>query len=84
MPEVRDIEVKEKLTPERFKELVRNCAQALENNQEFDVTVAGQTFHIPSEAWTQANKLEVEYEIDEGEYELQLTMKWEMNPPEND
>lgn len=74
-PKLMDIEVKERLGKDVFLRMLHQWAEGLESNQAFDVTVKGQSFTIPADAASKA-RLEVEYEIDEGEFELQFTMKW--------
>jgi amphi-Trp domain-containing protein len=73
--EVKDIEVKEKMSPDQFKQMLRQWVEALDNNQEFTVSLKGHEYTVPGGAINHA-KLEVEYEIDKGEYELEFTMKW--------
>jgi len=71
----KDIEQKEMLDRGQFQELLRNWQHALEHNQDFEVTVAGSTYTIPADALDKG-RFRVEYEIDNGEYEFELTLKW--------
>lgn len=71
----KDIEQKEMLERGQFQELLRNWQDALERNQDFEVTVAGNTYTIPADALDKG-RFRVEYEIDNGEYEFELTLKW--------
>lgn len=72
---VADIELKEKCSRDQFLQFLRNWVEALEGNHDMRVTVKGQNVTIPAEAPSKG-RMEVEYEIEEGEYEFQLTMKW--------
>ena len=72
---LKDMELKEKVNREQFIQLMRQWMEAAQGKREFDVMVKGQSCKIPADAMEKA-KLEVEYEIDDGEYELQFTMKW--------
>lgn len=73
--ETKEVEQKEYLDRSRFQELLRNWQFALERNQDFEVSVAGNTYTIPADALDKG-RFRVEYEIDEGEYEFELTLKW--------
>ncbi len=70
-----DIELKERLDPSLFKEFIRRWADALERQEDMTVVIHGEQCHIPYEAFATA-KLEAEYEIEDGEYEFELKMKW--------
>ncbi len=73
--QMKFMELKERLRPETFKDLVRGFGEALEERHDFEFTVRDQKCKVPADAISKA-KLEVEYEIDEGEYEFQFKMKW--------
>ena len=70
-----DIEQKEHLDRQRFTTLVQGWANALERGEDYQVTVAGKPYSIPSQA-LESGRCRVEYEIDNGEHEFQLTLKW--------
>jgi amphi-Trp domain-containing protein len=72
MPE---LEQKEKIDRARFVSLLRDCLAAIEQNQSFNVSVNGDNHVIPSEAFDKG-WYRVEYEIDKGEHEFELTLKW--------
>lgn len=71
----KGIEQKEMLDRAQFQALLQQWQQALERNQDFEVTVAGNSYTIPADA-LEKGRFRVEYEIDEGEYEFELTLKW--------
>jgi amphi-Trp domain-containing protein len=71
----QDMELKETVDRSRFIDLLRNIQTSLEGGQEFEVMVDNQTYTIPADVADRC-KFRVEYEIDKGEYELELTMKW--------
>jgi len=71
----QDLELKETIDRSRFVELLRGLQTAIEGSQEFEVVVDGQTYTIPADV-AERSRFRVEYEIDKGEYEFELTMKW--------
>jgi amphi-Trp domain-containing protein len=71
----QDIEQKELLDRQRFVEMLREWVNALERNEDFNVSVAGNQYTIPANA-VDIGRCRVEYEIDKGEYEFELTVKW--------
>ncbi len=70
-----DLEQKEHLDRQRFTALLQGWAKALERGEDFQVSVAGKPYTIPAHA-LDIGRSRVEYEIDKGEYEFQLTLKW--------
>ena len=70
-----DIELKETVERQRFLEILHQWVQAIERKQDFEVRVKGETHRIPADA-IERGRLQVEYEIDNGEYEFELTLKW--------
>jgi amphi-Trp domain-containing protein len=72
---VQKLEEKELVDRARFLALLRNWQQSIENNQDFNVSVNGRQFTVPTDALDKG-RFRVEYEIDEGEYEFELTLKW--------
>ena len=75
MSGVKDIEQKEWLDRARFVEVLRGWLEAMDRNQDFNVQVGGNDFVIPANA-AEAGRFRLEYEIDEGEHEFELTLKW--------
>lgn len=71
----QDMEVKEIVDKQRFVGLLRDFLTAAERGQDCHVVVKGEKFYIPGHAFDKG-RLEVEYEIDEGEHEFELTLKW--------
>lgn len=72
---IQDLEVKEKLDRQTLCRILRDWADALDEGREFAVKVQGTDYTIPADA-CERGKMDIEYEIDGGEYELQATMKW--------
>lgn len=72
---IQDLEQKEVIDRDQFVKLLRGLQLAIERNQEFEVTVNGQPHVIPADV-AERSRFRVEYEIDKGEYEFELTMKW--------
>ncbi len=70
-----EFELKERLDPERFIAMMRQVTDALSNRQSVELKVDGQSCEIPVDTVLDG-KLEVEYEYEDGEYELEFTMKW--------
>lgn len=71
----QDIEQKEQLDRQRFVEMLRGWVDALERNEDYNVNVAGNPYVIPANA-VDIGRCRVEYEVDQGEYEFELTVKW--------
>lgn len=72
---MQDMEKKELVDRSQFLELMRRFQQGMERNQDFEISVDGETYSIPATAFD-SGRFRVEYEIDDGEYEFQLTLKW--------
>jgi amphi-Trp domain-containing protein len=72
---MQNMELKETLDRNRFLEMLQGWTRAIEQNQDFEVRVNGQSHTIPADA-IDRGRLRVEYEIDRGEYEFELTLKW--------
>jgi hypothetical protein len=72
---MQNMELKETLDRNRFLEMLQGWTRAIEQNQDFEVRVNGQSHIIPADA-IDRGRLRVEYEIDRGEYEFELTLKW--------
>jgi hypothetical protein len=70
-----DLELKENCDKRQFVEVMREWLQAIDRNQDFEVKVKGQLCRIPAEA-LEKGRFRLEYEIDKGEYEFELTLKW--------
>jgi hypothetical protein len=74
--ETQDIELKEHVDRKRFLGLLNEFLKASEGNSNFSLEVKGRQCGVPASAFANAN-FRVEYEIDEGEHELEFTMKWQ-------
>jgi len=72
----KEIEQKEWVDQTRFVEILREWVTALERKQDFTTLIKGESFVIPRDAVSKA-RFRVEYEIDEGDHEFELTMKWQ-------
>jgi len=72
---MQDIEQKEQVDRAQFMELMRRFQQGLERNQDFEISVNGENYTIPATAFD-SGRFRVEYEIDDGEYEFEMTLKW--------
>lgn len=72
---LKEIEQKEWVDQTRFMEILREWLTALERKQSFTTLIKGESFVIPGDRASKA-RFRVEYEIDEGEHEFELTMKW--------
>jgi amphi-Trp domain-containing protein len=72
---VQDLEEKEVIDQAHFVNLLRGLQLAIERGQDFEITVGGNRHVIPADA-AERSRFRVEYEIDKGEYEFELTMKW--------
>lgn len=72
---MQDLEKKELVDRSQFLELMRRFQQGMERNQDFEISVDGETYSIPATAFDNG-RFRVEYEIDDGEYEFELTLKW--------
>lgn len=70
-----NIELKETYDRNRFLQLLQGWAQAIEQQREFEFIIDGETRVIPANA-VDTGKLRVEYEIEKGEHEFELTLKW--------
>lgn len=70
-----DLELKESCDKRQFVDLMREWLQAIDRNQDFEVKVKGQLCRIPADAM-EKGRFRIEYEIDKGEYEFELTLKW--------
>lgn len=68
-------ECKEYIEPRQVQAVLNDWLQALMGNSDLQVSVKGQNFTIPSHV-LQNTKVKFEYEIKNGEYELELEMKW--------
>lgn len=65
----RDVE--RDCTPEYFVDTLRRIADAVEAGESVRIQVAGHRFTVPSDA-----HLSVEHEVEDGEEELELQLKW--------
>jgi hypothetical protein len=68
-------ELKEFIDADQFKGLLKAWLYAMENDEDLMVNVKGRDCIIPKEAF-ETGKFRSEYEIDKGEYEFELQLKW--------
>lgn len=68
-------ELKEFIGADQFKGLLRDWLNAMENDEDLVVNVKGKDCKIPKEAF-ESGKFRSEFEIDKGEYEFELQLKW--------
>lgn len=66
-----DRDVERDCPTERFVETLRRLADALEQGDSFRIQVANARFTVPAGA-----ALSIEHEIEDGEEELELQLKW--------
>jgi amphi-Trp domain-containing protein len=71
----KKIEQKETLDSTQFVTLMRDWLNAIERGQDFTVPVAGASCVVPASA-IESGRFRVEYEIEKGEHEFELTLKW--------
>lgn len=67
----RDIE-KDCSIPQ-FVAKIRRLADCLENNQSFDIQIAGERIYIPKDA-----VFNIEHEREDGEEEIEFQIKWKI------
>lgn len=68
-------ELKEKCNPDQVKTLLREWLNALEENRDLEVEIKGQKCRVPKEALLRG-RTEAEFECKQGEYELEIELKW--------
>jgi hypothetical protein len=68
-------ELKEFIGADQFKDLLRGWLEAMEEGEDLVVNVKGRECKIPKKAFL-SGKFRSEYEIDKGEYEYELQLKW--------
>lgn len=73
--EARKMEVKERFSPEQFKQILQQWAEAASRDQDFAITLRGNSFSIPASALSHG-RLEIEYEINKGEHEFEMSVTW--------
>lgn len=69
------LELKEMVDRPRFLSLLQSWQEAMNQDADLTVTVKGQTYTIPADAFAKG-RYRVEYEIKHGEHEFELTLKW--------
>jgi amphi-Trp domain-containing protein len=60
----------------RFVETLRRLADALEQGEPFRIQVANKRFTVPGGA-----TLSIEHEVEGGDEELELQLRWSATPP---
>ena len=68
-------ELKEFIGADQFKGLLKEWLEAMDEGEDLVVNVKGQECKIPKEAFV-TGKFRSEFEIDKGEYEFELQLKW--------
>lgn len=66
-----DRDVETQVPAERFVELLRRLADAVERGEPFRIQVANQRFTVPATA-----ALQLEHEVEDDEEELALELRW--------
>jgi hypothetical protein len=71
----KKVEHKQTLDSRQFVTVMRDWLNAIERQQDFSLPVAGNPCVVPASAMENGH-FRVEYEIDKGEHEFELTLKW--------
>ena len=66
-----DRDVERECTRGQFVEALRRLADGLENEESFRIQVVNKRFTVPADA-----KLSIEHEVDDGNEELELQLRW--------
>lgn len=77
MSEKHDRDVEKVYKTEDFVAKLRRFADALEKNERFEISVAGERIYVPVRA-----EFSVEHEREEGEEELEFQIKWSLDSGE--
>lgn len=67
--------VKEALSTEELKLLLRGWLEAIEQNKDFKFDIKGNPGYVPKEVLTKGTTVG-EFEFKRGEYEFELELKW--------
>lgn len=73
--QAHEVEVKQILDRQQLTQLLHQWLDSLEAERDFKVVINNETYVVPTDAPI-IGETEVEYEIDKGEFEFQLTLKW--------
>jgi len=65
-------DVEKQYSKEDFVAKIRRLADAIEKNQNFRISVAGEAIYVPDRA-----RFTIEHERSEGKHELEFQVKWE-------
>lgn len=68
-------ELKEYIEADQVKTILREWLNALEENRDLQVFIKGQNCLVPKDALF-GGKTKAEFELKNGEYELELELKW--------
>jgi hypothetical protein len=79
--EKNNFEFKEFVGADQFKGLLKDWLSAMEQGKDLVVKVKGKECTVPKEAFL-TGKFRSEYELDDGEYEFELQLKWR-NPEQS-
>lgn len=74
-PGKNKIEKKAFIDQTRFVDLLSRITTSIDNQQPVELGINGQACRIPSDIG-ERGKFRVEYEYENGEYELEFTLKW--------
>lgn len=72
----QDMELKETCDKRHFVHMLQQWLQCIEKGKDFEVRVNGRSCSVPAAA-LENGRFRVEYEIDQGEHEFELTLKWD-------
>lgn len=74
--------VKEALSTDELKVILRGWLDALEQNKDFDFQIKGHSGKVPQKI-LQNNTTMGEFEFKKGEYEFELELKWKEGAEKN-
>lgn len=73
----KDRDIEKGYTNAEFVEKLRRLADAIENDEKFEIQIAGERIYVPVRA-----KYTIEHEREDGEEEVEFQIKW--SPKEDD
>jgi amphi-Trp domain-containing protein len=69
---MEDRDIEKTYTKEEFVSKLRRLADCIEKNENFRISVAGESLYVPDRA-----TFSIEHERSEGSHELEFQVKWE-------
>jgi len=66
-----EVEIETTVNREQFVTALRRCADAIEGNRDLQLTLDGHTLNLRPQG-----KMEIKYEHEHGEHELEFEVKW--------